>query len=188
MNIIILFARSSLNYGSLGSVLGHEITHGFDNFGRLFDKNGNLLPWWTNGTIESYVNMTQCFVDQYSNYFVPELGEHVDGKKTLGENIADNGGVREALEALRKHLRKHGPEPKLPGFEHLSSEQLFFLSFGNLWCGVSTIENLKLDLEDEHSPQQFRARGALQNNKDFAIIWHCPPGSPMNPNKKCVIF
>ncbi|XP_050344222.1 phosphate-regulating neutral endopeptidase PHEX [Nymphalis io] len=178
----------SLNYGSLGTVLGHEITHGFDNFGRLFDKNGNLLPWWSNDTINSFVNKTQCFIDQYSSYYVPEIDRHVDGKKTLGENIADNGGVREALAALREHLRKNGPEPKLPGFEHLTSEQLFFLSFGNLWCGVSTKDTLKADLADEHSPQQFRARGALQNNADFARIWNCPPGSPMNPSKKCIIF
>ncbi|CAH2090137.1 unnamed protein product [Euphydryas editha] len=178
----------SLNYGSLGTILGHEITHGFDNFGRLFDKNGNLLPWWTNETINSFVNKTQCFVDQYSSYIVPELGEHVDGKKTLGENIADNGGLREALAALREHLRKKGPEQKLPGFEHLSSEQLFFLSFGNLWCGTSTKETLKSDLSDEHSPQIFRARGALQNNNDFAKTWKCPTGSPMNPSKKCIIF
>ncbi|XP_052742140.1 endothelin-converting enzyme 2 [Bicyclus anynana] len=122
----------SLNYGSLGTVLGHEITHGFDNFGRQFDKNGNLLPWWTNGTIASFVNLTQCFVDQYSSYFIPELNEHVDGKKTLGENIADNGGVREAFGALKEHLFKNGEEPKLPGFEHLNSEQLFFLSYGNV--------------------------------------------------------
>ncbi|XP_047534024.1 phosphate-regulating neutral endopeptidase PHEX [Vanessa atalanta] len=184
----IIQMKTSLNYGSLGTVLGHEITHGFDNFGRLFDKNGNLLPWWSNDTINSFVNKTQCFIDQYSSYYVPEIDQHVDGKKTLGENIADNGGVREALAALREHLRKNGPEPKLPGFEHLNSEQLFFLSFGNLWCGVSTKEILKADLTDEHSPQQFRARGALQNNADFAKIWNCPPGSPMNPSNKCIIF
>ncbi|KAJ8720050.1 hypothetical protein PYW07_012093 [Mythimna separata] len=178
----------SLNYGSLGTVLGHEITHGFDNFGRQFDKNGNMLPWWSNNTISSFVNMTRCFVDQYSEYYLPELDEHVDGKKTLGENIADNGGLREALAALKHHLRKRGPEPKLPGFEHMTPEQLFFLSYGNLWCGVSTRDSLKSDLEDEHSPQMFRARGALQNSEEFARAWHCPPGSAMNPHKRCVIF
>ncbi|KAL0829029.1 hypothetical protein ABMA28_003901 [Loxostege sticticalis] len=178
----------SLNYGSLGTVLGHEITHGFDNFGRKFDKNGNYLPWWSNETVESFVNMTQCFVDQYSAFELPELGEHVDGKKTLGENIADNGGVREALAALKHHLHKHGPEAKLPGFEHMTSEQLFFLSYGNLWCGISTKDSLQADLEDEHSPQQFRARGALQNNEEFARAFRCPPGSPMNPRTRCIIF
>ncbi|KAJ0176268.1 hypothetical protein K1T71_008442 [Dendrolimus kikuchii] len=178
----------SLNYGSLGTVLGHEITHGFDNYGRQFDKNGNLLPWWSNQTIESFVNMTQCFIDQYSTYYMPEVDEHVDGKKTLGENIADNGGLREAIAALKEHVSKYGPEEKLPGFEHMTFEQLFFLSFGNLWCGVSTRDSLKADLDDEHSPQQFRAQGALQNNEDFARVWHCPPGSKMNPSKRCIIF
>ncbi|XP_047028659.1 endothelin-converting enzyme 2-like isoform X1 [Helicoverpa zea] len=178
----------SLNYGSLGTVLGHEITHGFDNFGRQFDKNGNMLPWWSNSTIDSFVNMTQCFVDQYSSYYVPELDDHIDGKQTLGENIADNGGLREALAALKHHLKRRGPEPKLPGFEKLTPEQLFFLSYGNLWCGVSTRDSLKADLEDEHSPQQFRARGALQNSAEFARAWDCPPGSKMNPSKRCIIF
>ncbi|VVD03393.1 unnamed protein product [Leptidea sinapis] len=174
----------SLNYGSLGAVLGHEITHGFDNFGRQFDKNGNLLPWWSNDTIASFINLTHCFVDQYSSYYIPQLDEYVDGKATLGENIADNGGVREAFAALREHLRKVGTEHNLPGFEHLTSEQLFFLSYGNLWCGVSTLESLKSDLEDEHAPQHLRPRGALQNNEEFARAWNCPEGSPMNPKKR----
>ncbi|XP_038212652.1 endothelin-converting enzyme homolog [Zerene cesonia] len=178
----------SLNYGSLGAVLGHEITHGFDNFGRQFDKNGNLLPWWSNATVEAYVNKTQCFINQYSSYYIPQIKKHVDGKKTLGENIADNGGVKEAFVALKEHLRRVGPEPKLPGFEHFSSEQLFFMSYGNLWCGVSTPEALKSDLEDEHAPQHLRARGALQNYDQFARAFQCPPGSMMNPSKRCVIF
>ncbi|XP_073945970.1 M13 family metallopeptidase neprilysin 5 [Choristoneura fumiferana] len=178
----------ALNYGSLGTVLGHEITHGFDNFGRQFDKSGNLIPWWSNATVTAFVNMTQCFVDQYNEYYIPELDEHVDGKKTLGENIADNGGVREALAALKQHLRKHGPEQKLPGFEHMSAEQLFFLSYGNLWCGVSTKDSLEAELSDEHSPQALRARGALQNNAEFAQAWRCKPGSAMNPKKRCIIF
>ncbi|CAH2041649.1 unnamed protein product, partial [Iphiclides podalirius] len=179
---------NSLNYGALGTILGHEITHGFDNYGRLFDKNGNFIPWWTNQTIELYVNMTQCFVEQYSSFYVQELDAHVNGKNTLGENIADNGGVREALVALKHHLWKYGPEPKLPGFEHLTPEQLFFLSYGNLWCGVATKDALKADLEDEHSPQIFRAIGSLQNMEDFARAWQCAPGSSMNPKKRCVIF
>ncbi|CAH2230124.1 jg19597 [Pararge aegeria aegeria] len=126
-----------------------------------------------------HLSSEQLFFLSYGN---------VDGKKTLGENIADNGGVREAFGALKEHLYKYGEEPKLPGFEHLSSEQLFFLSYGNLWCGVQTKESLKSELSDEHSPQHFRAQGALQNNEDFARVWRCPPGSPMNPRQRCVIF
>ncbi|CAK1582999.1 unnamed protein product [Parnassius mnemosyne] len=178
----------SLNYGALGTILGHEITHGFDNFGRLFDKNGNLVPWWSNETTQLYVNMTQCFVQQYSSFYFTDLDEYVNGRTTLGENIADNGGVRESLAALKRHLHKYGPEPKLPGFEHMTSEQMFFLSYGNLWCGVSTKESSKKDLEDEHSPQRFRAIGTLQNSEDFARAWNCPPGSPMNPQERCIIF
>ncbi|XP_048483292.1 endothelin-converting enzyme 2 isoform X1 [Plutella xylostella] len=178
----------SLNYGSLGTIIGHEITHGFDNFGRKFDKNGNMVPWWSNATIGSYVNMTQCFVKQYSQFYVDELKEHVDGARTLGENIADNGGVREAFAALTEHRYRHGEELLLPGFEEYSPEQLFFLSYGNLWCGVSTKDSLKEDLQDEHTPHEFRARGALQNNDAFARAWNCPRGSKMNPADQCVIF
>ncbi|KAH9645100.1 hypothetical protein HF086_005645 [Spodoptera exigua] len=178
----------SLNYGSLGTVLGHEITHGFDSVGRHFDKNGNMLPWWSNSTIVSFINMTRCFIDQYSKYYLPDLDKHVDGKQTLAENIADNGGLREALAALKHHLRKRGPEPKLPGFEHMTPEQLFFLSYGNLWCGVSTKDALKSDLEVAHTPYLFRAQGALQNNEEFARAFHCRPGSNMNPGKRCIIF
>ncbi|XP_053608812.1 endothelin-converting enzyme homolog [Plodia interpunctella] len=179
----------SLNYGSLGTILGHEITHGFDNFGRQFDKNGNLIPWWSNDTIQHYVNMTQCFVDQYSSYYVSEIDTHINGTKTLGENIADNGGLREAFLAMKLHHRRYGPEPKLPGFEHVTSDQMFFLSYANLWCGVSTKDSLEADMDDEHSPQNFRSRGTLQNSEDFARTFNCRPGSPMNPiRKRCIIF
>ncbi|GBP32392.1 Neprilysin-1 [Eumeta japonica] len=154
---------------------------------RKFDKNGNLLPWWTNETIELFVNKTQCFVDQYSTFYVPEIGGYM-GKTTLGENIADNGGVREAFAALHEHLTRYGPELKLSGFEYMSSEQLFFLSYGNLWCNVGTKRSLESELEDEHSPQKLRARGVLQNNVDFAKAWKCPKGSGMNPETKCLIY
>ncbi|CAK1542937.1 unnamed protein product [Leptosia nina] len=182
--------RTSNNYTWATDPTEVNAYHTFqeNTISRQFDKNGNLLPWWSNDTIKAYINKTQCFIDQYSSYYIPQLGKHVDGKKTLGENIADNGGVKEAYAALTKHLRKGGPELKLPGFEDFSSEQLFFLSYGNLWCGVSTVEALKSDLEDEHAPQHLRARGALQNNRDFSRIWHCAPGTPMNPDKRCTIF
>ncbi|XP_012547468.1 endothelin-converting enzyme 2 [Bombyx mori] len=178
----------SLNYGSLGTVLGHEITHGFDSIGRRYDKFGNMVPWWTNNTIDTFVNMSRCFVDQYSAYYLPEINEHVSGKNTLPENIADNGGVREAIAALKEHLKKFGPELKLPGFEEMSPEQLFFLSYGNLWCGTSTKSSLKVNLKDEHTPLPFRAKGVLQNSEEFSRAFKCRPGSSMNPNKRCIIF
>ncbi|KAI5638947.1 peptidase family m13 domain-containing protein [Phthorimaea operculella] len=157
---------------------------------RQFDAQGNLIPWWSNATVAGFLNITKCFVDQYSAYYLAEVGEYVDGKKTLGENIADNGGVREALVALHQHMRHSPPEPKLPGFEHFTPEQLFFLSYGNLWCGVFTREALEQDLEDEHAPQKLRAAGALANTPEFARAFHCKPGTPMNPEPKqrCVVF
>ncbi|CAG9788406.1 unnamed protein product [Diatraea saccharalis] len=258
------------------SIIQFKLRKAFNKLraGRQFDKNGNYRPWWTNETVQSFVNMTECFIDQYSSFYVRELRKYqlqtmleklavqqprlvnrstplllhdnarphtaqqtatkleelqleclrhppyspdlaptdyhffeqqitiffeilitfckekyyVDGKKTLGENIADNGGVKEAFAALQHHLRKHGPEPKLPGFEDMTSEQMFFISYANLWCEVPTIDALEYEIDDEHSPHQFRPKGSLQNNEEFARAWHCPPGSKMNPITKCIIF
>ncbi|XP_045537018.1 neprilysin-4 [Papilio machaon] len=178
----------SLNYGSLGTIIGHEITHGFDNLGRLYDKDGYSKNWWSNETVDSYQNMTECLVKQYSSFKIPELDKNVNGHKTLGENIADNGAIRQAFAAFERHLRRTGPEAKLPGFEEYSPQQMFFMSYGNLWCGVSTNNSLKASLEDEHSPLKFRVKGSLQNIEQFSRTWNCPPESPMNPTKKCVIF
>ncbi|XP_013136144.1 PREDICTED: neprilysin-2-like [Papilio polytes] len=198
----------SLNYGSLGTIIGHEITHGFDNLGRLYDKDGYSKNWWSNETVDSYQNVTECLVKQYSSFKIPELGKNIDGHKTLGENIADNGAIRQSFSAFERQLRRIGHEAKLPGFEEYTPQQMFFMSYGNLdlkdmrivtlyffqllifqlWCGISTNDSLKASLEDEHSPLKFRVKGSLQNIEQFARTWNCPPDSPMNPTKKCVIF
>ncbi|KPJ13992.1 Endothelin-converting enzyme 2 [Papilio machaon] len=155
---------------------------------RLYDKDGYSKNWWSNETVDSYQNMTECLIKQYSSFKIPELGKNIDGHKTLGENIADNGAIRQAFAAFERHLRRTGPEAKLPGFEEYSPQQMFFMSYGNLWCGVSTNNSLKASLEDEHSPLKFRVKGSLQNIEQFSRTWNCPPESPMNPTKKCVIF
>ncbi|KPI90938.1 Neprilysin-2 [Papilio xuthus] len=155
---------------------------------RLYDKDGYSKNWWSNETVDSYQNATECLVKQYSSFKIPELGKNIDGHRTLGENIADNGAIRQAFTAFERHLRRTGPEAKLPGFEEFSPQQMFFMSYGNLWCGISTNNSLKASLEDEHSPLKFRVKGSLQNIEHFARTWNCPPESPMNPMKKCVIF
>uniref|UniRef100_A0A182NFH6 Uncharacterized protein n=1 Tax=Anopheles dirus TaxID=7168 RepID=A0A182NFH6_9DIPT len=179
----------ALNYGALGTILGHELTHGFDDSGRQFDKNGNLKQWWTNKTVQEYVNRTMCFVNQYSQYFIPEADDYIDGLLTLGENIADNGGVREAFRAYQLYAKHAGKEPLLPGFEHYTHEQLFFISYGNIWCESHTQAAAKAYLDDSHCPGKFRLKGVLTNSPEFSQTFGCKHGTGMNPAKqKCRIW
>ncbi|TMW41837.1 hypothetical protein DOY81_013084, partial [Sarcophaga bullata] len=103
----------SLNYGGIGVVIGHEITHGFDDKGRQFDKDGNMMQWWNNATIEAFRERTQCIIDQYSKYKIDEVGLFMNGRMTQGENIADNGGLKQAFRvSLQKMATRHGPEQR----------------------------------------------------------------------------
>nr|NP_733186.2 neprilysin 5, isoform D [Drosophila melanogaster]AAN14386.2 neprilysin 5, isoform D [Drosophila melanogaster] len=180
----------ALNYGSIGTILGHELTHGFDDSGRRFDRAGNMVEWWSNRTIDEYVNRTECFVEQYSRYHLADIDEYIDGELTLGENIADNGGMREAFYAYRLYVKEVGRErSKLPGLEHYSHEQLFFISFGNLWCETYTPAASRYALTDSHCPGQMRLRGVLSNSEEFARTFKCARGTPMNPDQpKCRIW
>jgi len=181
----------SINYGAIGAVIGHEITHGFDDQGSQFDKIGNLKNWWDTKTIEKFVNRTQCLIDQYSAYEVPEAaGLKVNGILTQGENVADNGGIKEAYRAYRAYVQKLGHEEKrLPGFEGYTNDQLFFLSYSQVWCGHSKPEALiRQLLVDPHAPLKFRVNGVLANQPEFSTAFKCPLGSKMNPHKKCVVW
>ncbi|KAI4487997.1 hypothetical protein M0804_004845 [Polistes exclamans] len=178
----------ALNYGAIGTVLGHELTHGFDNSGRQYDSNGNLRQWWTNETISEYTERTQCFIDHYNSYYEDEVDDYINGELTLGENIADNGGLREAVIAYERWKARHGEEPLLPGFTHLTHEQLLFLSFAHLWCEAYTASSLKWMLQDSHCPGHVRLRAVLKNSKEFSEAWKCPLGSNMNPIKKCRLW
>ncbi|KAH8312592.1 hypothetical protein KR044_011581 [Drosophila immigrans] len=180
----------ALNYGSIGTILGHELTHGFDDSGRRFDRAGNMVEWWSNQTINEYVNRTDCFVDQYGHYYLSDIGEYIDGELTLGENIADNGGMREAFLAYRLYVKEVGRERlKLPGLEHYTHEQLFFIAFGNLWCETYTPAASRFALEDSHCPGQFRLKGVLSNSEEFARTFKCASGTPMNPGQpRCRIW
>lgn len=179
-----------LNYGSIGSILGHELTHGFDNTGRKHDKYGNYVQWWSNKTIETFENMTQCFIKQYDNFTIDGIDGHIKGKVTLGENLADNGGLHQAYTAYTRYRKQHGREPKLPGFEVYSSDQLFFIAYGSIWCETSTLEDLKSQLEyDEHCPNAIRVIGTLQNSEEFSKAFKCPKNSFMNPDtERCKIW
>ncbi|XP_031352188.1 neprilysin-1 isoform X2 [Photinus pyralis] len=178
----------SLNYGGIGVVIGHELTHGFDDKGRQFDKDGNMMQWWNNVTIRAFRDRAQCIIDQYSRYKIDEVGLYVNGRMTQGENIADNGGLKEAFRAYRKWVRKHGEEADLPGL-NLTHDQLFFLNYAQIWCGSMRPEDALTKVRSSvHSPGPIRVLGPLSNSRDFAKAYSCPLGSPMNPTNKCSVW
>ncbi|XP_067392568.1 endothelin-converting enzyme 2 [Emydura macquarii macquarii] len=176
----------ALNFGGIGVVMGHELTHAFDDQGREYDREGNLRPWWQNSSLEAFKNRTECMMEQYNKYLVN--GEHVNGKQTLGENIADNGGLKTAYNAYKAWLRKNGEEKHLPAVG-LTNNQLFFVGFAQVWCSVRTPESSHEGLvTDPHSPDKFRVIGTLSNTRDFVEHFNCPVGSPMNPGKHCEVW
>lgn len=183
----------SLNYGGIGVVIGHELTHGFDDKGRLFDRDGNIHKWWSDYAINGFHERARCLISQYSNYTVPEVGVAIDGESTQGENIADNGGIRQAFHAYKKWLEKNSsPETleneRLPGV-NLNHFQLFFLNFAQVWCGAMRPEAMKNKLKTAvHSPGKFRVIGTLSNSDDFAKVYKCGGGTPMNPVHKCSVW
>jgi len=185
-----------LNYGAIGMVIGHEITHGFDDQGRQYDGTGSASPWWSDETIQAFAVQAQCFIDQYGNYTVPELvdilGEedaHLNGKNTQGENIADNGGIHESFRAYKRSVENLGQEPSLPGLTQFTSEQMFFISFSQVWCEKQTPESLLGQvLGDPHSPGRFRVIGPLGNSEDFQREFNCPVDATMNRQDKCKLW
>ncbi|KAI1321658.1 hypothetical protein EDD11_003138 [Mortierella claussenii] len=186
-----------LNYGGIGVVAGHELTHAFDNEGRLFDAHGKLSDWWSNSTLKEFKERSQCFIDQYGNFTVkdPQGREnHVNGKLTLGENLADNGGLKRSFDAWQTRFKSdpRGSKYKnhlLAGLEDYSREQLFYMSFARVWCSqrrpASAIEGLRTD---PHAPARWRVNGAVQNSPHFAEVFGCKARSPMNPDSKCDLW
>ncbi|XP_055383330.1 neprilysin-4-like [Condylostylus longicornis] len=180
----------SMNYGAIGAFIGHELTHGFDSDGRSFDKDGNIGNWWTNKSLEFFMEKEQCFVDQYDKFLL--YNHSLNGHLTRRENIADNGGLQLSFKVYRKWLNSMNEEEKqneiLPGLEFLAPEQLFFLSFAQSWCDFIRPEAVETKLADVHPPGAFRVLGTLQNFDEFAKAFQCPLNSPMNPSKKCKLW
>lgn len=125
-----------MNYAAIGSIIGHEITHGFDDEGSQFDSNGNLVDWWEEDTKVAYLEKANCIIEQYGNFTEPQTGLEVNGINTQGENIADNGGVKEAYLAYQKYVDSNGEEKKLPGLNY-TTNQLFWISAAQSWCTVT---------------------------------------------------
>ncbi|XP_057324223.1 endothelin-converting enzyme 1-like isoform X2 [Microplitis mediator] len=182
----------ALNYGGLGTIIGHEISHGFDDVGSQFNNDGNAHNWWSNSTKAEYKRRAQCFVDEFDKYsFVHDNNVHkVDAQQTLTENIADSTGVRAVFEAFKRHADKSlTSNMKLPGLEHLNSYQLFFLSYAHMFCTNSDVYPVINQLSgDAHSPAAFRIAGTLSNIEGFAETFKCPRGTRMNPIEKCSIW
>jgi putative endopeptidase len=167
----------AVNYGAIGVVIGHEITHGYDDQGRKFDADGNLNDWWTAADATNFEARAQKVVDQY-NAYEPLPGLHVNGKLTLGENIADLGGVTIAYDALQRALAKNpAPRKTIDGF---TPEQRFFISFAQIWrTNIRDAEQRRLVTVDPHSPGQFRAIGPLVNVQSFYDAFGITAKDPM---------
>ncbi len=181
-------ADDAINYGGIGAVIGHEMTHGFDDQGRQYDAEGNLRDWWTPASAQAFDERAKQVVAQYAAY-EPIPGHHINGELTQGENIADIGGLKIAYLALQKALAKN-PEmnKKIDGF---TPEQRFFLGFAQIWRAKQRDEDTKRRLMlDPHSPGRFRCNGPLSNMPEFAKAFHLPADSPMvrPPDKRVHIW
>jgi endothelin-converting enzyme/putative endopeptidase len=177
-------ADDAINFGAIGAVIGHELTHGFDDQGRQFDGDGNLRDWWTEADAKAFGERANCIVDQYSAYS-PVQGVNLNGKLTLGENTADNGGLKIAHMALMDTLDGKEPE-KIDGF---TAEQRFFLGWAQVWCQNITEENLRLRAQtDSHSAAEFRVNGVVSNMPEFAKAYACRANQPMVKGPACRVW
>ncbi|GMR52156.1 hypothetical protein PMAYCL1PPCAC_22351, partial [Pristionchus mayeri] len=183
---------SALNFGGLGVIGGHELTHGFDDEGMQWEGTGILHNWMSDSSTKGFNDMAQCVVDEYSS-FCP-LGDGypcVNGEQTQGENIADNGGIGAAYNAFKKYQAANGNDPLLPGtLSAFNADQLFFLGFAQVWCQYppSASSLLQQILSDPHSPSLYRVLGTLQNDPSFAKAFNCPTGSTYAPAKHCDVW
>jgi predicted metalloendopeptidase len=174
-----------LNYGAIGHVIGHEISHGFDDQGAQYDSEGNLHNWWGEEAKKTFEEKAECFVNQYGSIKVPEVDMNLNGKNTLGENIADNGGLHQSLSAYRSLVDLEG---KLPDLDY-TTDQLYFVSNANLWCGLIRNEELRNRiLTDPHSPAKYRVNVPISNNERFAEVFQCEKGTPMSPENRCELW
>jgi predicted metalloendopeptidase len=178
-------ASLAVNLGGMGMVVGHELTHGFDDEGSQFAADGNLASWWSTDARARFEDKTKCIADQYASY-EPLPGVKLDGKLTMGENIADNAGVMLAFRAYRR-LRDGAPETTVA--DGFTEDQQFFLSVGQSWCFKGRDEWVRMAAQvDPHSPARFRVQGSLANLPDFAEAFQCKAGSAMRRAAACTIW
>jgi endothelin-converting enzyme/putative endopeptidase len=177
-------ADDAVNYGGIGAVIAHELTHGFDDQGRKYDAKGDLIDWWTEQDGTEFEKRAQCFVEQYAAY-TAVADVKLNGKLTLGENVADNGGLRLAFMALMDSLAGKSRE-KIDGF---TPEQRFFLDWGQVWCQNVTDEQARLRAAtDPHSPGEYRVNGVVANMPEFQKAFGCRAGQPMVRANACQVW
>ncbi len=169
-------ADDAVNYGAMGAVIGHEMTHGFDDEGRQYDKNGNLNDWWTKEDAGKYTAQAARVANQFDGYTVLDSSTHVNGKLTLGENIADFGGLTVAYAAMEKALGNM-PRTRINGF---TPEQRFFLAWAQVWRELDRPAFARMLVNvDVHSPAKWRVNGPLSNMPEFKAAWNCKDGDLM---------
>lgn len=176
----------AMNYGGIGMVMGHELTHGFDDSGRKFDPQGRMNEWWAPEASAAFEERAQCVVDQF-NAFEVAPGQPVNGELTLGENIADLGGLKVSFAAFQSYAAGNElPMEPIPG---LTQDQLFFVAYAQGWCTKATPEYEKmLVLSNPHAPAQFRIQGPLSNLSEFHDAFSCEEGTPMHPVDTCEVW
>ncbi|MGC1448717.1 MAG: M13 family metallopeptidase [Candidatus Sulfotelmatobacter sp.] len=172
------------NYGDTGGTVGHDLTPGFDDEGRQFDAQGNLRDWWTEDDGKEFVKRASCISDQYSTYTIVD-DIKINGKLTLGEDVADLGGLFLAYMAWKDDTKGQKLEP----LDDLTPEQRFFVGYGQSWCGHSRDETKRLRATvDPHSPEKYRANGVVSNMPEFQEAFHCKAGSPMVNQNRCRVW
>ena len=172
------------NYGDTGGTVGHELTHGFDDEGRQFDAQGNLRDWWTPEDGKEFEKRAACISNQYSNYTIID-DIKINGKLTLGEDVADLGGLLLAYMAWKQDTKSQKLEP----IEGLTPEQRFFVGYGQSWCGQVRDESKRLRATiDPHSPEKYRTNGVVSNMPEFQEAFHCKAGSPMVNQNRCRVW
>ena len=172
------------NYGDTGGTIGHELTHGFDDEGRQFDAQGNLRDWWTPQDAAEFQKRAQCVQEQYARYVVVD-DVHINSKLTLGEDVADLGGLILAWMAWKEDTKGQKLEP----IEGLTPEQRFFVGYAQSWCTNSRPEILRMRATtDPHSPDRYRTNGVVVNLPEFQQAFQCKAGQPMAPEKRCRVW
>jgi putative endopeptidase len=178
----------AVNFGGIGIVIGHELTHGFDDQGRKYDPQGNLRDWWTAEDGKEFEKRVSCIADEYSN-FVAVDDLKLNGRLTLGENTADNGGARIALAALRKMIAQDSSGKAGAKIDGYTPEQRFFLGFGRVWCQKQRPEEARRRVTiDPHSPGKYRINGVVQNMPEFQQAWGCKTRQPMVSENACRVW
>ncbi|HEX4576323.1 MAG TPA: M13 family metallopeptidase [Edaphobacter sp.] len=182
----------AVNFGGIGVVIGHEMTHGFDDQGSKYDPKGNVKQWFTAEDLAKFKERTECEAKEYDGFKVAE-GQNLNGHLTLGENTADNGGIRIAFQALQEVLAKGGPNAE-PGYvngerDGYTPAQRFFITFGQVWCENQTEQAARVQAKtNPHSTGEWRTKGTVQNFDEFGKAFGCKVGQPMMPTNSCRVW